>query len=779
MTQKRSKKGTKKKLENFSEIEDKGKRLEALIHLGNDIIEKERREPLPFNDFLSLSCRKPDFVFRDIFQVIYDMLHHYVPEGIEEYPSPDSVGFIKYDFSKLFVDGCDSPFFADRLFSNRFMNLINGFRQGTRHNLIYLFEGPPGSGKSTFLNNFLFKLEEYMRTEKGTMYNTYWHLDIEKLGGFQRFERRMMAVAEEHENKELESSIAKAGCDRLQYPQKYLDFECPKHDHPILQIPITYRKKFLDELIPDEEFKKKLFSEKQYEWVLKDIPCSICKSLYTTLLEAVGDPLKVFDMLKARKLNYNRQFGEGISIFNPGDLILQRPLSNPTLQHMLTDLLKKESVEFIYSYLAKTNNGVHALMDIKEYNIERLMNLHGIISDGVHKVELVEEQLKSFFVGLINPDDKKHYEKVPSFQDRIVTVKIPFVLDYNTEVIIYKNKFGEGIEKDFLPGVLKNVAKAIISTRMDKDSAAIKKWIKNPALYSKYLDKDNLLLKMEIYTGSIPIWMSEEDIKRFNRKKRKEIINESTKDGEKGISGRQSLNIFNTFYSRYSKKSRLIDMDMIKSFFSQKRNLQEKEIPKGFLDSLQDSYDYYILQEIKDAIYYYNKKQITNDILNYLFCVNFEVGEIKICHYTGETVEITNEYFNNFEKIFLGSACTESERILFRKNVRTEYVTKTLSQEIRIQNLDITATSQFLDVFNKYKRSLKENVLSPYHGNENFRRAIIDYDKPGFKTYDQRLKRDVKLLIENMIKKFGYTKVGAKQICLYALDKGLVKKFEK
>jgi len=57
--------------------------------------------------------------------------------------------------------------------------------------------------------------------------------------------------------------------------------------------------------------------------------------------------------------------------------------------------------------LALTNNGIYALMDIKDNNITRLLSLHGIISDGVHKVEHIEEKINTLFLGLVNPEDKK------------------------------------------------------------------------------------------------------------------------------------------------------------------------------------------------------------------------------------------------------------------------------------------------------------------------------------------------------------------------------------
>ena len=47
-------------------------------------------------------------------------------------------------------------------------------------------------------------------------------------------------------------------------------------------------------------------------------------------------------------------------------------------------------------------------MDIKENNILRLKGLHGIISDGIHKVETVEERISTQFIGLVNPEDKIH-----------------------------------------------------------------------------------------------------------------------------------------------------------------------------------------------------------------------------------------------------------------------------------------------------------------------------------------------------------------------------------
>ena len=777
------KKTIKNNNDDYSKLENKARKLEALVNLSESIRKKETQLTLSFNDFLYTASEKPVKVFRNIFQIFYDMLHHYIPTGKDEYEgSKDTIGFKKYDCSNLFVENCDAPFFADRLFANRLMKLSDKFKQGTQNNHIFLFEGPPGSGKSTFLNNILSKLEDYTKTSAGRMYEISWKLDLEKLGGLSNLERRFDKINRRVFDKisSLDKELTKGKNTKAEEKiyKKYLEFSCPNHDHPILLIPKDNRKQFIEELISEQNVKDMIFNNKEYDWILKDIPCSICNSLYHTLMDQLDEPMDLFEMVNVKSTFFNRQFGDGISIFNPGDRVIRNPIVNVEVQKAINELVTNDNnIKYQYSYLAKTNNGVMGLMDIKENNIERLKSLHGIISDGVHKVELSEEKIKTLFIGLVNPKDKVHYENIPSFQDRIISVSIPYILDYNTEVNVYKNKFGKNIEANFLPRILQNVAKIIISSRLNLKSDVINSWIKNPGKYVKYLDKDYLLLKMEIYSGEIPKWLDEEDLRGFDKEVRRGIINLAEEEGNKGISGRQSLNIFNDLYTKYTQNEKMITMENIRSFFVKDEELA-KTIPIGFIDSLVDMYDFNVLAEVKSSIYYYNKKQISRDIQNYLFSINFELGTKQRSEYTGDDIEITIDLFNNFEYMILGSTSNFSQLENFRKDILKEYLTTTLSQEIRLKGMKLTETDLYLSLFEKYTKNLKENALSPYSENENFRRAILDYSKVSFKNYDKRLKQDVKRLLNNLVKKYGYDLVGAQQVCLYVIDKGLDKIYD-
>ena len=128
----------------------------AWQHLKRSKNDWDHYNSIDFEQFLNVLATHPSSVIRSVFQVFHDMIKTYVGEGEDEYPDdPESIKFVSYDCSRLFNEGSDHPFFADRLFANRFVNQVEALRRGAQQNKIYIFEGPHGSGKSTFLNNLL------------------------------------------------------------------------------------------------------------------------------------------------------------------------------------------------------------------------------------------------------------------------------------------------------------------------------------------------------------------------------------------------------------------------------------------------------------------------------------------------------------------------------------------------------------------------------------------------------------------------------------------------
>ncbi len=755
----------------------------AMQLLNRSMDEPGLQTPIPFEQFIGKVASNPSVVMRNVFQIFHDMVLNYVEKGEDEYQDdPESVDFVDYDCTRLFVEDSDHPFFADRLFANRLIKQVESFTRGTQQNKIYIFEGPPGCGKSTFLNNLLMKFEAYANTGEGLRHEAVWRLDRKALGDIPVHEATTPLVAKLCQALEVpekaQMNYFKAQ-DTIRATDTYIEIPCPSHDNPILLIPKNHRRSFFDELFANDEFKWKLFTEKKYEWVFKDNPCTICSSLYQALLHTLKSPLEVFKMLYAQPFRFNRRLGEGISVFNPGDKpIRQVILTNAMLQNRINSLLKDSNqVKYIFSRYAKTNNGVYALMDIKSHNIERLIELHNIVSEGLHKVEDVEENVNSLLMALMNPEDKKSIKDFQSFSDRIEYINIPYVLDINTEVKIYRDIFGKHIDESFLPRVLHNFARTIISTRLNTKSKAILAWIGDPSKYKLYCDKNLLLLKMELYTGYIPPWLTEEDYKDFTAKVRRKILAEAESEGDKGFSGRDAIKIFNAFYSPFAQESKLVNMANLRDFFTKYAKDLSADVPEGFLDSLLKMYNYTILQEVKESLYYYNEERISRDIQNYLFAINFESGAVQTCNYTGEKIEITDAFFESIENRLLGAKASSAKRQEFRGEAQKEYTSRTLTQEIMLEGKPITETNLYELLHEQYIRNLKEKALDPFLENENFRRAIKDYDTDAFKAYDKRIRNDVTFLIDNLCEKFRYTNQGAREVCMYVVDSNLAKEF--
>jgi predicted Ser/Thr protein kinase len=758
---------------------------QALELLNKNITDYQRLKPIAFQEFLGLLNARPSQILRNIFQSFHDMIKSYVDEPEESITGDlEKLKFTNYDCTRLFVEDSVNPYFPDMLFTNRLMKQMEYLRHGAQQNRIYIFYGPHGCGKSTFLNNLLKKYEKYANTEEGLRYEVVWRLNIKKLQDKDKsvmtmstFEKLIQYVETEKntgaETKTDEFSFV--GSDR-----DYIEIPCLSHDNPFLVIPKEQRRGVLDELIKNDEFKWRLFTEKEYEWVFKEEVCTICSSIYQSLMERFGNPTEVFKMLYARPYYFNRRIGNGISVFNPGDQPLQENvISNQMLQNKINALFQDSNlINYIGSNFAKINNGIYALMDIKSHNVERMVELHNIISEGVHKVENLEEQVNSLFFALMNPEDKRNIRDFPSFDDRIQYIDIPYVLDVQTEVKIYLNIFGRHIEGSFLPMVLENFARIIICTRIGKKSLALEEWIKKPDKYINFCDETFMLLKMEIFSGNIPKWLDDDDVKALDQNMLKKIIAESEIYGKEGLSGRDSIKIFDQFYSQYAKENRLINMPALCTFFKKLDDQPKKIIPQGFLSSLLRMYDYGILQQVKEALYYYNEDQIAKDIKNYISAVTNEFDSVVNCIFTGEELHVTEAFLESIENRLLSEDMEKKRREDIRIDVLKEYTTRTLTHEIMIEGKNILETRLFGSLYERYVHNLKKRVLEPFIDNENFRNAIKDFDTENFKSHDKRIKKDVKFLMDNLSSKFGYTQQGANETCIYVIDNGLANKFK-
>jgi hypothetical protein len=279
---------------------------------------------------------------------------------------------------------------------------------------------------------------------------------------------------------------------------------------------------------------------------------------------------------------------------------------------------------------------------------------------------------------------------------------------------------------------------------------------------------------MEIFTGHMPEWLSEEDVEKFTAERQRKIIFQSEKDGWQGLSGRDSIKMFNEFYTTYARDDKLIDMSMLRKFFSKFCEKNPDILAEGFLDSILKMYNYAVLQEVKESLYYYNKEQISNNIMNYIFAVNFEIGAVETCEFTGEIITVTDKFLRRVESRL---QVADKDAPAFRASTQKAYTSTALTQEMLRDGLPITETTLYTHLYDRYVYNLKEKVLEPFLENENFRRAVKDFNLEDFKAYDKKIQRDVTYMMTNLQRRHHYSRQGAREICIYVIDNNLAENF--
>lgn len=708
-------------------------------------------ESITLEEYFQRLRECPTKYLRSIRQVVSDAILSMIKKERDDQRDPESINFNKIDCSEIFEN-----YIPDTLFANRFVQKMEGLKIGATQNKIYIFQGPPGCGKSTFLDDLLDAITKYTNLEN-SMYELVWQIKDQQ----------------------------KEGCKEECYTDTTTEVACPSHDHPIMLIPLELRREFLDEILKNNQKKHQIYHNKEYEWIFTDKPCAICESFYIELSKKFGSVKKMMKNVRVRPYQFNRRIGNGITVFGPGDEPLKQfILGNEHLQKKIDNFFGDSAkVQYTYSPFAKTNNGIYALTDVKENNIGRMRKLHNIVSEALLKVGHKEESVNSLIICVVNPEDMNSINDLKSFSDRIEIIKLTYVTDPDVEIQILKNTFGCDIERFFLPNVLDSFAKMIIATRLDTNSEAIKKWIKDGDLdkYRKYTDIDGLLIKMDFYRSRIPTWISEEDRKNLTANIRRMIIKEAEVDGHTGISGRESIKLFKELKNKFKKNDKKINMSDLEKFFTDLETKKQKELKEKsgnerskvedsipnmhFWQDLVYIYNYSITEMIKMALYEYNEEQIDKDILHYLHATNMEMGTEETCPWTGEKIKASIDSFKIIEKKIFGIA---HESI--RESIQKSYVQITV-QEVNLDGKNIKETEQFLRMKQQYISRLKDSSVSSLKDNDNFRNAIANYENTEkFASYDEKIKYSVNLLIKVLTEQHGYDEEGAIEISLYALD---------
>lgn len=415
----------------------------------------ERNQRLmSFPEFLDLFADKPRRHARNAVQYLRDCFLHY---GTETKPAVwgDVTHFRLFDAP--FDEGKDRLVGQERAQQRVFRLLDNFVRQGEVNKLV-LLHGPNGSAKSTFVNMLMRALEAYSCTEAGALFSFNWVFPNERLAsgasiGFEGFSAR---------------AVEESDLDSFAYlDEDQIDAKIPADmkDHPLLLIPVEQRRRLLREHIDDailagydqqdgEEIRQK-YNEADEEEGEKAPPFVLSKYIYDgdlshtsrqifdALMTAYkGDIEKVFKHIQVERFFISRRYRVGSVVVEP-QMRVDANLRQLTVDRSLSALpssLQNQTMFEPFGDLVDANRGIVEYDDLLKRQPELNKYLLATSEKGTVSLENRILHLDQVLTATANEDYLDAFKQTPdysSFKGRIELVRLPYLLDYNIEELVY------------------------------------------------------------------------------------------------------------------------------------------------------------------------------------------------------------------------------------------------------------------------------------------------------------------------------------------------------
>jgi serine protein kinase len=452
---------------------------EEILSLISDDQDMEKFRALhwtgTFREYLDLILEDPRIV-RNAHQRIYDMIMSF---GTEEFTQQKEKLVRYHFFSDPLGEGDEAIFGLERAL----MRLVGCFKSaaagfGTEKRVL-LLHGPVGSSKSTIVRLMKRGLEQYSHTDDGRLYTFQW---------------RVMENGEE----------------------TWVD--CPMHAEPLLLVPEDTRKKVIARL--NESFGG------EYRLSVEGDLCPASRWYYQRALELHdGDWQSMIENeVRVRRLLLSERDRVGIGTFQPKDE------KNQDSTELTGDINYRKIAEYgsdsdprAFNFDGEfniANRGVIEFIEVLKLDVAFLYDLLGASQEHVVKPKkFAHTHIDEVIIGHTNePEYRKlqNNELMEAFRDRTVKIDVPYNVELDDEIRIYKRDFTPGRvgRIHIAPHTIETAAMWAVLTRLSQPKKA----------------NLSLIQKLKLYNGKSLPGFTEDNIK--------ELRAESPREGMDGISPR-------------------------------------------------------------------------------------------------------------------------------------------------------------------------------------------------------------------------------------------------
>lgn len=409
-------------------------------------------------------------------------------------------------------------------------NLINFTEEGFNNKFILLV-GPNGSSKSSLVKKIMKTMEDYSRLDEGALFTFSWIFPLDN------YIKGSLGLSTKQVDKYVNSFA------HLEDSEISAILTSELKDHPFLIIPLKTRQKMIKELLKDEP---DLLESVQQSYLYNGDLSKRNKLIFDALLKNYkGDYKQVFKHIRVEKFNIDKRYSTGAATIEP-QLHVDAKLQQITMDKRLASLppsLQSLNLFNLNGEVVLANRGVLEFSDLLKRPLDTFKYLLMTMETKSINLQGILTELDIFFIGSSNEVHFEAFKQHPdfkSFKGRFSFLRVPYLLNFKEEEIIYKDQVRNVRDKAiFEPHALEALCLWSVMTRMRHPDAKDYKDKKLGDIAGKLTPIEKALL---LASDTMPEYLNQEQQQILKLGKQDialEFENDPTYEGKFGVSPRE------------------------------------------------------------------------------------------------------------------------------------------------------------------------------------------------------------------------------------------------
>jgi len=610
--------------------------MEWLEEVNNQ--EDQFQEILSFDEYMQRLKEKPKSEIRTSAHYLKDMFLHFGKNADDH-------------FNLFKREHPEAPKVAGQFAAQEkiFNNLVNFSEEGF-NNKFLLLVGPNGSSKSSLVKKIMKSTEDYSHTDEGALYTFNWIFPIDQ------YTKGSLGLSTKQTEKHLHSFA------HLEDSEISAILTSELKDHPMLLLPLKTRQKLIEKYLGDEP---DLLSQVKQTYLYNGDLSKRNRLIFDALLKNYkGSYEQVLKHIRVERFYIDKRYSVGAVTIEP-QLHVDAKLQQITMDKRLASLppsLQSLNLFSLNGEVILANRGILEFSDLLKRPLDTFKYLLMTMETKNINLGGIQTELDIFFIGSTNEVHFNAFKQHPdynSFRGRFSFLKVPYLLDYREEMLIYEEQVENLKDKTtFEPHSIEALCLWASMTRMRHSQLKNYKDKKLGEIVPKLTPLEKALFLSE---NMLPEYLNQEEqqlLKIGRLEVCEEFESDSMYEGKFGISPREIKQMIYDITTDHKHITFIEILDYLRELSERKSDYDFLNIssqgdyhnPKKFLYLVEQHFLSVFDSEVRESLGLVDNRSYEEYVEKYVLHINSIYKNEKIKNsVTGKYEEPDKQFIKDFE----------------------------------------------------------------------------------------------------------------------------------